>query len=149
MGILETGVNSAVRFTFRHGRWVVPIALTGCMIGSAFLNWLPADTFVSNPTPIPTPGLTGVGGGGELPRTATSTPSKNRKCVSIGDLPPGKHTSYSALRELAKQTGRQWATETDIVYWVHGKGDEEQRPWQEALREDDVYNADSWCIGDK
>lgn len=125
MGIIESGVNSAVRFTFRNGRWVVPITLTGCMIGAAFLNALPRNPFDTSPRPTPSPiPLAGFGGGGEpLQPTAIPRPTNGSEiCVEVGGLPPGRQTAWSAAEKLAQSTGRS-VDSLDTITIRRGKGD--------------------------
>lgn len=146
MGMIESGVNKAVHFTVRNGRWVGPLALTGCLIGGAILNALPADTLVNTPTPIPTPGQTGVGGGGEPLVTPTQRSSNQRICVGIDELPPGKQTMYSGVDELTRRINADpFAIGNRIVVLEHVGGDWEKFSRSGYKNKELVHHGDKVC----
>ena len=64
----------------------------------------------------------------------------------MGGLPPGRHTTYSALRQLSAEQGWEFPGDERVVLW-HRLGDyDEAISVRGALAEGKiVFDADSWC----
>ncbi|MDP1721627.1 MAG: hypothetical protein Q8L37_00290 [Candidatus Gottesmanbacteria bacterium] len=144
MGVIEQGVRLAVKYV-KHA--ALPMIFVGSMLFAAWDD-SQKDTNVSSPTPMPTPGFTGVGGGGEL-ILPTATPTSMKKiCVSIDDLtPPEMQSMYGAVKELKKRTGFDpFAVGKRIVTLYHRDGDWEELDKIQADEKRLVHGADDVCV---
>lgn len=133
-------VSRAGDFVWRHK---VPTLIAGGLLSLTYVASFLGESRRIDPsdsgnTPQPTPELSGIGGGGE------ELPSDG--CVSIGGLPEGRHTTYSALMELSARSGWPFPGE-DMVVLQHRLGDRDNPiSVKAALAEDQiVFDADSWC----
>lgn len=130
------GGLEAAAFVWRHK---VPIGMVATVLSlTQVASWLSESRTVSLPSsPQPTPELSGIGGGGDL---------RSDKCVSIGSLPDGRRTTYSALRELSARNGWPFPSDEE-VFLRHRLGDQGKPiSVENALAEDQiVFDADAWC----
>ncbi|MBI5620422.1 hypothetical protein HY949_01445 [Candidatus Gottesmanbacteria bacterium] len=150
MMIAERVVHGAIHFTARHWRVLGPVTVVGALIAGALFEALPENApVVSTPTPLPTPGLVGVGGGGEpIHPTPTKTPSTHEICVEIGGLPYGRQTMFSAVKSLEDQLGADpFASGENVVYLRHRGGDTERLDKAAAAAKRVVHRGDRVCAG--
>lgn len=138
------------RFSDFFSRQKIPILIVaGAVSLTAVASYLAQFRTPSLPPALqPTPGLVGSGGGElleALPTDSLSDPTSGR-CVSIGGLPPGHHTSYSALGQLSVEQGWQFPSDERVVL-RHRLGDNEDPvSVKDALAENKiVFDADAWC----
>lgn len=144
-------VSRAGDFVWRHK---VPTLIAGGLLSLTYAASFLGESRRIDPssipgTPQPTPGLDGSGGGGEsLEALSTDSLSDwaSDGCVSIGGLPEGRHTTYSALMELSARSGWPFPG-NDKVFLKHRLGDKDNPTSVIAALDENkiVFNADSWC----